>query len=168
MRMMSWEMAEKEAQKIGSFTKTAVKLAWTQAIILKFFSLVIHLQHPVECLMKKEAGKFLRILVFYTVTTIFNPPTPWQSAVDMVAHGSWCDLLVLQKLWFYVLTAAFDCSGASTETGHCFKPHRLMWFLWHLPKEFIKTKYLYPLFLIGSWHLKKCLSGPWLTTEITD
>lgn len=143
--MMSWKMVEKEAPKIGSFTKTAIKLAWT--VWSNYFEILksSHRLAASSAMLNEEAGKLLGILVFYIVTTIFYPPALWQSAVGMVAPGTWCILPVLQKLWgfvcLFVLTAAFDCWGASTETDHCFKIHRLMWFLWHLPKEFKETKY---------------------------
>lgn len=48
--------------------------------------------------MKKEAGKFLKILLFCIVDIIFHPLALWRLTVGMVAHDFCCDLACLSKI----------------------------------------------------------------------
>ena len=72
-------------------------LSWQEmlkVITLKLWNLVQHFQHPRECLMKKEAGKFYLISAFGIAPIILQLPVPWEAAVGTTAQdpvaGCWC------------------------------------------------------------------------------
>lgn len=136
-------MMEEEAPKIGFFPKITVRERdWSN-----YFGILEsrQTQYPGERLMKKEAGRFFRTWVFCIVATTFRLLALWQKT-GYGGPDSWCGFVCLSEIEI-VSVAAFDCRGPGPEAGHCFKPQRLKWLPWLLPRGF-KDTYPFPLFLL--------------------